>query len=105
MELPAYIRPAPRGVRLDVFVQPKAAREGTAGIHGDALKLKVRAPAQDGEANRAVLYLLSDLLEVAKASQLEITSCHSSRSKRVLISGVTPEDIASRVQNLLHGYP
>jgi len=104
VELPAYIRPAPRGVRLDVFVQPKAGREGTAGIHGDALKLKVRAPAQDGKANRAVLDLLSDLLDVRRG-QLEITSGHSSRSKRVLISGVTPEDIASRVRNLLHGYP
>ena len=85
-------------------MQPKAAREGTAGIHGDALKLKVRAPAREGKANRAVLDLLSDLLEVGKA-QLEITSGHSSRSKRLLISGVTPEDIASRVRNLLRGYP
>jgi len=96
MGLPPYVHPAPEGTRLDIFVQPRAAREGLAGIHGDALKLKVRAPAQDDKANQAVLALLAALLDVP-VSRLTISSGRTSRSKRVLIAEADPGGVAARL--------
>lgn len=102
MDLPAYLHPAPEGTGLDVYVQPGAAREGVAGIHGDALKLKVRAAAQDGKANRAVVGLLADILDVPK-SRMQITSGQMSRNKKVVILGATPREIAARLNEALAG--
>lgn len=96
MELPPYLQTAGAGTHLDVFVQPRAARTGIAGIHGAALKLKVRAPAQDDKANRAVLELLAQKLGLPVRS-LEIVSGHRSRNKRILVPEVTPAQVASRL--------
>ena len=43
------------GAVLRVHVQPGARGEGIAGVHGNALKVRVRAPATSGRANDAVL--------------------------------------------------
>ncbi|MEP7153285.1 MAG: DUF167 domain-containing protein, partial [Nitrospira sp.] len=41
----------PGGVTISVHVQPRASRTESAGIHGDALKIRVAAPPADGAAN------------------------------------------------------
>lgn len=96
MELPTYLSGSTEETRLEIYVQPGAARVGIAGVHGNALKLKVRAPAREGQANDAVIEFLSDVLGVAK-SYLEITSGHSSRHKRVSIAGLDASAVAARL--------
>lgn len=102
MDLPAYLHAAPEGTRMDIYVQPGAARECVAGIHGDALKLKVRAAAQDGKANRAVVSLLASILDLPK-SRMQITSGQMSRNKKVVILGSTPRDVAVRLHEEFDG--
>lgn len=75
---------AENGVYLNIHVQPGAAKEGICGFYGNAIKLKVRAQAKEGEANTACLKLLSGLLRLPRTS-LEIVSGHQSRSKRIFI--------------------
>ena len=83
------------GVRLRLKVQPKARREGIAGLTPDpagpdswgaALKLSVGAPPEDGKANAAVIALLAEALGVAK-SAISVVSGATDRRKLVEIRG------------------
>jgi uncharacterized protein (TIGR00251 family) len=80
-----------------VFVQPRAARNAIVGVHGNALKLKVSAPALQGRANRAVERLLAELLDISP-SAVSVVSGASSRSKRVEIRDLDPATVAVRLE-------
>lgn len=54
------------------------------GLHGDALKIRVKAPPVDGAANKMCIQYLAKCLGISKSS-LEIISGLSSRTKRVLL--------------------
>ena len=71
---------------LRLYVQPRAAGNGLAGLQGDALKLRLTTPPVDGKANKAVLAYLAKALDLPK-SALTIRSGQQSRSKAVLIRG------------------
>jgi uncharacterized protein YggU (UPF0235/DUF167 family) len=78
------------GVQLALRVTPRGGRDVIDGIEtlsdGRAvLKLRVRAVAEGGEANRAVAELLAKSLGVSK-SAIRLTSGATSRLKQVVIS-------------------
>ncbi len=75
------------GVVLRVHVQPRAARAGAVGRHGDALKLRVAAPPVDDRANREVEALVAALVGVPPAA-VSVVGGGRSRAKRVRIDGV-----------------
>ncbi len=52
-------------LRLVVTVQPGASRTAVVGVHGDALKIKLAAPAVDGRANTALIEFLGRSFGVA----------------------------------------
>ncbi|HJR46057.1 MAG TPA: DUF167 domain-containing protein [Actinomycetota bacterium] len=99
MELPPFVRAAGTGTHLDVYVQPGAARGGLVGLHGESLKLKVQAPAQDDKANRAVLELLATVLDLPR-DRLEIVSGHKSRRKRILLSEMSPAVVVGALRSV-----
>jgi uncharacterized protein (TIGR00251 family) len=86
-DLRAAVREVPGGVELSVFCQPKAARSALIGMHGGALKVKVKAPPVEGRANRALLDLLAGALGVPRG-RLTLVSGEQSRNKRVRVDGV-----------------
>jgi uncharacterized protein len=55
-----------------------------AGLHGDALKIRLTAPPADGAANRMCLKFLAKQLGLPP-SNLEIVSGHTARHKQVFI--------------------
>ncbi len=55
-----------------------------AGLHDDALKVKLTAPPVNNAANRMSIKFLAKALGVPKSS-LEIVSGHTSRNKQVLL--------------------
>ena len=75
---------------MRVFVQPKAAKTELVGIHGPALKLKVRAAPERGRANDAVCKLVAELLGVPP-SRCEVVAGVSTRFKTVAVAGVGTE--------------
>jgi uncharacterized protein (TIGR00251 family) len=77
---------------LELHVQPGAARSEVAGLHGERLKLRLRARAVEGEANSALIEFLAERLGVAKRDVV-IESGETSRRKRVRVRGarVPPE--------------
>lgn len=73
-------------VWLGVHVQPGAKRSEAAGLHGDALKLRLAAPPVDGKANAALCALIAELAGVPRRA-VELVSGETSRSKRLRIHG------------------
>ena len=74
----------PEGVTLRVRVVPGASRTEIKGLHGDAIKVRVSAPPENGKANQALIGLVEDIT----GGRASIISGASSRSKVVLIRGV-----------------
>lgn len=85
------------GVIVRVHVQPGAGRTAVVGRHGDAVKVRVAAPPQEGRATDAAAALLAETLGAA-ASAVELASGPKSRSKRFRVRGVDPEDVEQRLR-------
>jgi uncharacterized protein (TIGR00251 family) len=79
-----------------VRVQPGAKREGVVGLHGDAVKIAIAAPAVDGKANDALIRYLAELLQVPRLS-VEIMSGALARSKVVRVTGLTAEEVRAKL--------
>ena len=88
------------GVALTLRVIPRARRDQVAGIHGDALKIRISAPAVEGAANRSLIAFLANTLEVRR-QQIHIQSGERSRLKRVHVSGISMADVLLRLLPLL----
>ncbi len=84
--------------RLKLRVSPGARRPGVSGRYGNAWKVRVAAPPEDGRANEAVLRLVSDVL----GAPVELVAGHASRDKVVAVSGVTLAD-AERLLSVAAG--
>jgi hypothetical protein len=93
------LRDVDGGVELWVHVQPRASRDAVGGAHGGALRVKVRAPAEDGRANEAVCRALAEALGVRRAA-VELVAGATARRKRVRIAGVARE-LRARVEALV----
>ena len=76
------------GVILRLHIQPGAKKTEIAGLHGEALKIRLAAPPVDGKANASLIEFLARQLGVSK-SAVELVSGETSRAKRVHVSGVT----------------
>jgi uncharacterized protein (TIGR00251 family) len=99
-DLPGLVDAGKDGAVLRVHVQPSASGEGIAGVHGNALKVRVRAPATSGRANEAVLTLLAKELGVP-ATSLSLTGGVSSRDKRVRFAGLSAAELEKRLAGTL----
>jgi uncharacterized protein len=76
---------------LFCHLQPGASKTEFAGLHGDRLKIRIKAPAVDGKANAALISFLSDEFSVAK-NQIKIEQGELGRQKNIRI--VMPKRIA-----------
>jgi uncharacterized protein YggU (UPF0235/DUF167 family) len=84
-------RHATAGIRVALRVTPRGGRDGIDGIETLAdgrcvMKVRVRAIAEGGEANRAVTELLAKALGVPKA-KVRLLSGATSRLKQVAVEG------------------
>jgi len=84
---------------LEVEVQPGAKRQGIIGFNEwrGCLTVAVRAEAQKGKANNAVLHVLSTSLQIPK-SQLQIVSGVASRSKKIRIENVSADALVQLLE-------
>jgi uncharacterized protein len=81
-------------IRVQVHVQPRAARSEVVGTHGAALKVRLLAPPVDGAANEALVILLADRLGVPRRA-VRIVHGAASRAKVVEIDGTTAEAVCA----------
>lgn len=83
---------------LSVRIQPRASRNGVSRMEDGTLKIRLTAPPVDGAANEALVKFLSETLSIGKSS-VEIVTGHTSREKRVKISGMSNEDVNRLLNN------
>jgi len=79
-----FVKENTQGLKFKVWVQPRSSTNMIAGLHGDALKIKLTAPPVDNAANKMCIQFLSKYLRVPKSS-LSIVSGHTSRTKWVFL--------------------
>lgn len=79
---------------LTLHVQPGAKRTNAAGLHGDALKIRLAAPPIEGRANEALLKFIAESFDVT-LRQVELIQGVQSRQKVVAITGsrIEPESL------------
>jgi uncharacterized protein (TIGR00251 family) len=82
----APVKPAKDGIVLSVYVQPGASKTAWAGLHNDALKLRVAARPVEGEANKEVQRFISAEFGTAKTA-VSIIQGLQSRAKAVHVAG------------------
>jgi len=73
-------------ITLILHVQPGAKQTEVTGLHGDALKIRLAAPAQEGRANDALLHFIADIFKVPQRNVI-LKQGEQSRHKRVEIRG------------------
>ena len=83
---------------LSVRIQPRSSKNGVTRMEDGSLKIRLTAPPVDGAANEALVKFLSDTLSISK-SQVEIVSGHTSREKRIKISGMDEAEVNRLLNN------
>ena len=81
----AWAKRSPKGWLLAIHAQPGAKRTEVAGLHGQALKVRVAAPPVEGRANDELIALIAEMLGVRKKS-VSVVKGRSSRHKTVLVA-------------------
>jgi len=81
---------------LRFHVVANAKQNKVMGEYGDAIKIKLRAPATDGKANAALRSFLADALKISQR-QIVLEHGQKLRHKLIRIDGLTEEDVERRL--------
>ena len=73
-------------------MQPRASKDEVTGEMGGVLRVRLRAPAVEDRANKALVEFLAELLKTSR-SAVSILGGERSRVKRIEIRGVTRQQI------------
>lgn len=66
----------------------------------DCVEARVKAPPQDGDANKALLTLIADHFEIPR-QRVHLKNGHASTRKTVKLDGVDPETARSKLRTVL----
>lgn len=70
---------------LHVHIHPRANKNEIIGLHGKALKIKIKSPPVDGEANHCLVLFLAELFNVPQKN-INLIKGLKSRDKYLRIS-------------------
>lgn len=102
--MPYLSTSANRKVVLVVYVQPRASRTCITGLHDGAIKLAITAPPVEGKANAQVTDFFAKLLGIPK-SAVTILSGLQGRTKRIAVTGLSPEEVRQVLAPHLNNSP
>jgi uncharacterized protein (TIGR00251 family) len=82
--------------RVRLRVVPNARKSEVVGIHGDAIKLNIAAPALDGRANEALVEFIAEKLGIARR-EVTLASGEKSRDKIISVKGIDEPEVRKRL--------
>jgi uncharacterized protein len=97
MQTQGPIKATSHGISLTLVIAPRSGRDEVAGIVGNAIKIKLKAPPVEGRANEALLDFLAKQLSVPRPS-VNILSGATGRHKVVTVAGLSVEEASRRLQ-------
>ena len=83
--------------RIELTVSPGAARSELVGRHGDGWRARVAAPPERGRANRALVELLAEALDVPR-DRVTVVAGQTGRRKVVEVAGLDAAEIDRRLE-------
>ena len=95
-EIEFKITKAEEGAAFAVHIVPQSAENEVVGKHGDALKIRLTAKSASGIANDDLLEFLAEQLQIDQKN-IEIAAGESSSEKMVVVVGLTPGEVESRL--------
>lgn len=87
-----WLSVCPEGTRIFIHVATGAKSTACAGFFNNRLKIRVAARPEGGKANKAVSIFMAHFFNVPLSS-IHILSGETSRSKTVLVCGLSPVEI------------
>lgn len=91
----AWIKPADAGAEMNVHIQPGASNSEIAGMHGDAIKIRIKARPVEGAANAALIDFIATNLGVTRKA-VKILRGEKSRQKTVWVA-VQADEVERRL--------
>lgn len=92
-----YLTETPEGVILNVRAQPRSSRSGLDGLLGEAVKVRIKCAPVDGKANKELIETLADVFDLPK-SAVVFKSGETSKTKRILLRGITVAQVVAKVK-------
>ena len=86
-------------LELELKVIPNAKKQEILSFEAGRLKVKVRAPPDEGRANKELISFLADFFEI-KERQIHLVRGEKSRIKRVRLENVRSEEMMRRLKPL-----
>lgn len=83
--------------RIEVYVQPRAAKTELAGMHDGRIKIRLAAPPVDGAANAELTAFIAQRLGIAK-SKVRVVAGATSRRKVVEVDDASGRALAERLR-------
>ncbi|OYY95068.1 MAG: YggU family protein [Hydrogenophilales bacterium 28-61-23] len=80
-----WIKSADGGTELSIHIQPGASKSEIAGLHGDAIKIRIKARPVEGAANAALTEFVATCLGVPRQA-VRILRGEKSRRKSVWVA-------------------
>lgn len=94
-----WARAVDGGTVISVWAVPRSRRTETVGIHGDALRVRVGAPAEGGRANRELV----GFVQKRTGAPVELVRGAASRRKELYVHGMVPAEVARALDPKLPG--
>jgi uncharacterized protein len=94
------LEPRSEGVLLPVRAHPGARANAIKGEQDGMLKVSVTQAPEKGKANKAIVELLAKRLGLKK-HQFALVSGETSGQKKFLVSGVSVDELQTRLQDLI----
>lgn len=88
------------GVILPVKAKAGGRGNDLQGVHDGALKISVTQAPERGKANKAILELLAEKLNLRR-SQLHLVSGETSPQKRFLVKDIGADELRARIESAL----
>jgi uncharacterized protein (TIGR00251 family) len=86
-----------RRLSITLHIQPGAKKSEIVGLHGDALKVRIAAPAVDNKANAALIEFLRETLGVPRSA---VTIRHGATGRRKIVEVAGGAELVAKLGKL-----